>query len=292
VIRRPRAKITASEDSSRITDRGNSRSPTLKNIDDREWRHQYLQSASDSEAHSKMDSARSLANFVCASCRRVNLPQAVRKPLALRQFQTSSRTLAKNEEDPETPDKNEDEVSTLFSRVIKQDDGRKDSGRRSQYGDAFDAVPPPNIIERIEGMYTPKYRLHVYATKHNTHMTLTAPVPHKEPSDNPYRAPEPNKVVLSLAAGNIGFRKAGRGSYDAAFQLTAFVTKQIKERGLLRDIERLEVVLRGFGAGREAVTKALLGVEGKNIRSKITSVVDSTRLKFGGPRSPKPRRLG
>ena len=43
---------------------------------------------------------------------------------------------------------------------------------------------------------------------------------------------------------------------------------------------------------REAVTKALLGTEGRNIRTKITAVVDATRLKQGGPRSKKPRRLG
>lgn len=99
-------------------------------------------------------------------------------------------------------------------------------------------------------------------------------------------------VLLSLSTGNIGFRKAGRGSYDAGYQLAAFILKQIQERGLLRDINRIEVVLRGFGAGREAVSKALLGQEGRLIRNKIVSVKDATRLKFGGTRSPKPRRLG
>jgi len=107
-----------------------------------------------------------------------------------------------------------------------------------------------------------------------------------------YKLPDPNKMVLSLSTGQIGFRKAGRGSYDAAYQLGAFTLKQIQERGLLRDIKKLEVVLRGFGAGREAVTKVLLGQEGRLIRNRISAVVDSTRLKFGGARSPKPRRLG
>jgi small subunit ribosomal protein S11 len=52
------------------------------------------------------------------------------------------------------------------------------------------------------------------------------------------------------------------------------------------------VFLRGFGAGREAVTKALLGLEGAALRGKIVKVSDATRLKFGGTRSKKPRRLG
>lgn len=89
-----------------------------------------------------------------------------------------------------------------------------------------------------------------------------------------------------------GFRKAGRGSYDAAFQLAAFVLKQMEEKGIWSDINKLEVVLRGFGAGREAVTKALLGSEGRHARPRMTAVVDATRLKQGGPRSRKPRRLG
>ena len=99
-------------------------------------------------------------------------------------------------------------------------------------------------------------------------------------------------VLLSLSAGNLGFKKAGRGSYDAAFQLAAFTLKQIQEKGMHRDVKHLEVVLRGFGAGREAVTKALLGTEGRFMRARITSVADATRLKQGGPRGKKPRRLG
>ena len=57
-------------------------------------------------------------------------------------------------------------------------------------------------------------------------------------------------------------------------------------------IKGVEVVLRDFGPGREAVTKILLGSEGKLLRGRILRVMDGTRLKFGGTRSKKPRRLG
>lgn len=53
----------------------------------------------------------------------------------------------------------------------------------------------------------------------------------------------------------------------------------------------IEVVLRGFGAGREAFQKALLGTEGSMIKPMIVRVSDATRLKFGGCRSPAVRRL-
>lgn len=67
---------------------------------------------------------------------------------------------------------------------------------------------------------------------------------------------------------------------------------QMQERGINAQVKKLEVVLRGFGAGREACTKALLGAEGRFLRDKIVKVADATRLKFGGTRGKKPRRLG
>jgi len=121
------------------------------------------------------------------------------------------------------------------------------------------------------------HHFHIYATRHNTHITLT------DPNRNP---------LISLSCGNIGFRNSGRKHYDSAFQLASLVMARMQEKGINNNIERLEVVLRGFGAGREAVTKALLGSEGRLVRNKIIRVTDATRLKFGGTRSKKPRRLG
>ncbi|KAI9695794.1 MAG: hypothetical protein M1836_006060 [Candelina mexicana] len=134
-----------------------------------------------------------------------------------------------------------------------------------------------NPLNRLTPGLTPPHHLHVYATKHNTHITLTRP--NRDP-------------IISVSAGNINFRKAARGSYDAAYQLAAWTMKTIQERGLMAEILQLEVILRGFGVGREAVTKALLGTEGRNLRGSVVRVTDATRLKFGGTRSPKPRRLG
>lgn len=145
------------------------------------------------------------------------------------------------------------------------------------------------------------HRLHIYATKHNTHLTFVQPPrPASQTTSSSVSATSASAkdqkkmvdVLLSISCGNIGFKKAGRGSYDAAYQLAAFALKQMLEKGMLRDMHRLEVVLRGFGAGREAVTKVILGSEGRFIRNRIISVVDATRLKQGGPRGKKPRRLG
>lgn len=140
-----------------------------------------------------------------------------------------------------------------------------------------DGLPTVRNLAQREWEEDDKHKLHVYATKHNTHLCLTRP--NRDP-------------LISVSCGNIGFRKAGRGTYDAAYQLAAFLMNRIQDKGLLPQIKKLELIYRGFGPGREAVTKAILGAEGKRIRPLIVKLADSTRLKFGGVRSKKPRRLG
>ena len=144
--------------------------------------------------------------------------------------------------------------------------------------------PAPNVSDYFnlysDDHYLPRptpHHLHVYSTKHNTHLTLT------RPDRNP---------IISISTGNLGFRKAGRGTYDAAYQLGAYMMSRIQQQGLLAQIHRLELVMRGFGEGRTAIQKILLGSEGMSLKSKVVKVTDSTRLKFGGTRSKKPRRLG
>ena len=140
------------------------------------------------------------------------------------------------------------------------------------------------------------FRLSVYATKHNTHINIMGPDFGKDKDgklkiDKRTEKP-PLKVYISLSAGNLGFKHSQRKHYDAAFQLASYVFARMEERGYNGLIRALEVQLRGFGAGREAVTKALLGSEGRLLRGKVVKVMDATRLKFGGTRSKKPRRLG
>lgn len=121
------------------------------------------------------------------------------------------------------------------------------------------------------------HHLHIIAHKHNTHVTLT----------RPDRSP-----LMSISAGQIGFRKSQRGLYDAAYQLAAYAMGKMQEKGFVQKMNQLEVVFRGFGPGREAFTKALLGTEGKLVRPYVRRVTDATKLKQGGTRARKVRRLG
>lgn len=120
------------------------------------------------------------------------------------------------------------------------------------------------------------HHIHVYAHKHNTHITVTKP--NRDP-------------LLSLSCGSIGFRKGNRGNFDASYQLAAYTMGKIQEKGYLMKMDAIEIVLRGYGPGRDSFTKCLLGSEGRNIQPLVTQVTDATRLKFGGTRSPRVRRL-
>lgn len=133
------------------------------------------------------------------------------------------------------------------------------------------------LIKHPYGDKQPPHHLHVYAHKHNTILTLT------RPNGNP---------ILVRSCGHLGFRKSQRSGYDPAYQLSTHTFSQLQEKGLLLDIQRLEIVFRDFGPGREAFTKVLLGNEGRNIRGLVSRVTDATRIKFGGTRSRKVRRLG
>ncbi|KAI0595060.1 translational machinery component [Biscogniauxia sp. FL1348] len=163
------------------------------------------------------------------------------------------------------------ELDRILGQSLINDTVARSLNRPSQSDPS--ASPDPNQ----RGGSREPYHFHIYSHKHNSHITVTRP--NREP-------------ILSVSAGNIGFRKGKRGSYDAAYQVTAYALDKLNQMGMHREIDTLEVVLRGFGTGREAATKVLLGNEGRLLRDKIIKTSDATRLKFGGTRSPKPRRLG
>ncbi|UNI19237.1 hypothetical protein JDV02_005434 [Purpureocillium takamizusanense] len=120
------------------------------------------------------------------------------------------------------------------------------------------------------------YHFHIYSHKHNTHITCTKP--NREP-------------IISMSCGNIGFKGSRRSTFDAAYSLTKYVLERLIHTGWPMKMKHIELVLRGFGQGREAAVKVLMSPEGRVFREKIIRVADSTRIKFGGTRSEKRRRL-
>ncbi|RLV96505.1 37S ribosomal protein S18 mitochondrial [Spathaspora sp. JA1] len=101
----------------------------------------------------------------------------------------------------------------------------------------------------------------------------------------------PHRVVYSLTTGHLGFRGVQRSEYEAGFQVGSKLFKTIQDRNLFGPTDKVELVLKGMGKGREAFTAALLGKEGQALQKNIVRVSDATVLKFGGSRSKKPRRV-
>lgn len=130
-------------------------------------------------------------------------------------------------------------------------------------------------VKKTEEDYEP-FHLHVYSHKHNTHISCTKPN---------------REAIISLSCGNIGFKNSRRGTFDSAYSLAKYVLERLVHMGWPMKIKRLELVFRGFGQGREAAMKVLMSPEGKVLRDKIVRVSDSTRVKYAGTRSKKPRRL-
>ncbi|OOG01105.1 hypothetical protein ASPCADRAFT_37714 [Aspergillus carbonarius ITEM 5010] len=164
---------------------------------------------------------------------------------------------------------------SAITRMMQGDSGRKNATVSRDYTRMAETLES-EIIKNPYTDRTPPYHLHVYCHKHNTLLTLT------RPNGDP---------MMALSCGHLGFRKGKRAGYEPAHQLSAHVFAQIQERGFLMEIKRLEIVFRDFGPGREAFTKVLLGNEGRNIRGLVCQVTDASRVKFGGSRSPRVRRL-
>ena len=100
-----------------------------------------------------------------------------------------------------------------------------------------------------------------------------------------------NKPMKFISGGTCGFKKSNRSGYEAGYRCAtvAFeVLKKEKDRGI--DL-CWELLIKGFGQGREAVQRALTAAEGADVRDSLIRVTDRTPIKVGGTRAPKARRL-
>ncbi|RCI14151.1 hypothetical protein L249_5914 [Ophiocordyceps polyrhachis-furcata BCC 54312] len=166
---------------------------------------------------------------------------------------------------------------TVNSRAGRSDPAHYDAFESLRRSTPVDTKVLDNPLEQSVDEPPPSvepHHLHVYAHKHNCHITLTRP--NRDP-------------IISLSCGNIGFLKANRGLFDSAYSLAKYVFERLMQKNI--KINALELVLRGYGEGRQAMLKLLLSPDGAFLRHKITRVSDSTRLKFGGCRSPGRRRV-
>ena len=162
------------------------------------------------------------------------------------------------------------------------------------------------------------YVLHCKFTSNNTILTLTSQYVRVGKSAEKLSNEQKmidlvrplEDVKVNLTTGVLGFRNTKQGEYEAGFQTAARMFALIEERGYLKQGGRnylsgssnrshnnsgsrlgLELILSNFGKGREAFLNALNGVEGNSIRPFINRVTDNTKIKIGGVRPPRARRV-
>ncbi|KAM0754044.1 translational machinery component [Meredithblackwellia eburnea MCA 4105] len=162
------------------------------------------------------------------------------------------------------------------------------------------APPPPSSFRQMGRRVQNPYKLHVYSTRNNTILTLTYTPGFK--SDQELRPSDPHHPVAWVSAGSAGYKGASRGTYDAAVEVSLRMFKKIEDLvdppvgsgGQRKKVKSppptsLEVIWKGFGQGRDAVYRSLLGGEGDGVRPLVNRVTDATPLKIGGTRAKKRR---
>lgn len=165
-------------------------------------------------------------------------------------------------------------------------------------------VEPTQQQKMLKGRKNEKvvlWKLYGSFHRHNTLLTLVAVVEDLDFMEKSQHLTYNEKVLyylqlphhpkIHISAGQLGFRKAQRAEYEAGYQVTTKMFKTIEEKNLIGPNDKLELVLKDFGKGREAFLSALQGKEGSSIKPNVVRISDDTKLQFGGSRPKKLRRL-
>ncbi len=122
-------------------------------------------------------------------------------------------------------------------------------------------------VRRIQRKNIERGAAHIHSTFNNTIVTLTD---------------EAGNVISWASAGELGFKGSRKSTPFAAQMAAETASKTAMEHGL----RKVEVYVKGPGAGREAAIRALqaAGIE-------VTSIKDVTPIPHNGCRPPKRRRV-
>ena len=122
-------------------------------------------------------------------------------------------------------------------------------------------------VRRIQRKNIEKGAAHIHSTFNNTIVTLTD---------------DAGNVISWASAGELGFKGSRKSTPFAAQMAAETASKTAMEHGL----RKVDVFVKGPGAGREAAIRALqaAGIE-------VTSIKDVTPIPHNGCRPPKRRRV-
>ncbi|KAJ7499160.1 hypothetical protein FB451DRAFT_1118085 [Mycena latifolia] len=141
-----------------------------------------------------------------------------------------------------------------------------------------DYVNPFGTPDALSTSPIASYRFHCYSTRNNTKNTFT------DPDGN---------VIAWFSGGSCAFKKRNRASYEAGYQCAVRMFEKIAETNSLAkgpNSLSIDLFLKGFGQGREALMKALMTAQGDVVRNRIVSITDRSPIKIGGTRAKKVKR--
>jgi len=110
-------------------------------------------------------------------------------------------------------------------------------------------------------------KIYISSSYNNTIMTLT------DPQGN---------TLTQTSAGNIGFKGTKKGTPFAASKVAEVMVQRAQKLG----VERVEVLVKGIGSGRESAIRSLA-----NRGLDIIAIADVTPIPHNGCRPPKVRRV-
>jgi small subunit ribosomal protein S11 len=89
-------------------------------------------------------------------------------------------------------------------------------------------------------------------------------------------------VVAWASAGSLGFSGPKKATPFASSKVIAAITEKIKATGP----QKVEIIVKGIGGGRDSAIRSLI-----NQGFDIISMKDATPIPHNGPRPPKVRRV-
>ena len=122
-------------------------------------------------------------------------------------------------------------------------------------------------VRRIQRKNIERGAAHIHSTFNNTIVTLTD---------------EAGNVISWASAGELGFKGSRKSTPFAAQMAAETASKTAMEHGL----RKVDVFVKGPGAGREAAIRALQAAV-----IEVTSIKDVTPIPHNGCRPPKRRRV-
>lgn len=110
-------------------------------------------------------------------------------------------------------------------------------------------------------------RVYISSSYNNTILTLTD---------------QQGNTLTWTSAGNAGFKGTKKGTPFAASKVAEILAQRAQRLG----IDKVEVLVKGIGSGRESAIRSLA-----NKGLTITAIQDVTPVPHNGCRPPKPRRV-